>query len=110
MPKEVQDAGDEGQVKKAKKRDKSDRDKELQGLQDILGTYNGREFIWRLLSECGLTSEAPYDTSLMHRFEGKRDIGLWTVLEINAVEKIHHTEWYPQMQSEAMARARGGAN
>ncbi len=110
MSKEVLDAGDEKQVLKAKKRGKSDRDKEIQGLQDILRTYNGREFLWRLLSECGMTSQAPIQTESMHRFEGKRDIGLWMILEINTVEKIHHTEWYPQMQSEAMARASGGTS
>ncbi len=105
---EIHDAGDEKQVKKAKNKGKIDRDKELMGLNDILKTYNGREFIWRLLAECGLTSQAPYgDSGLMNRFEGKRDIGIWVVLEIDAVQKIHHTEWYPQMQSEAMARARG---
>ncbi len=105
---EVQDAGDEKQVTKAKKRGKIDRQKELEGLNDILATYNGREFIWRLLAECGLTDQAPYgNAELMNRFEGKRDVGIWTVLEIDAVRKIHHTEWYPQMQSEAMARAGG---
>ncbi len=105
---EVKDAGNEKQVTKAKKRDKSDRFKELLGFNDLLKTYNGREFIWRLLSECGLTSQAPFNEALhIARFEGKRDIGIWVMLEIDATSKGHHTEWYPQMQSEAMARARG---
>lgn len=104
---EVQDAGDEKQVTKAKKRGKTDRLKEMEGLNDLLKTYNGREFMWRLLAECGLNSQAPYESLLMSRFEGKRDIGIWVMLEIGATSKDHHTEWYPQMQSEAMARARG---
>lgn len=101
---EVQDAGDKKQVGKAKKRGKQDRLKEVEGLNDIMKTYNGREFVWRLLSECGLTSQAPFgDSGLMNRFEGKRDIGIWMVLEMNDLP----ADWYPQMQSEAMARTRG---
>ena len=104
---EERDAGDEKQVGKAKKQGKTERQRELRGFNEILKTYHGREFIWRLLAECGLHSQAPYETLLTHRFEGKRDVGIWLMLEIDATSTDHLTEWYPQMQSEAMARARG---
>ena len=105
-----QGAGDEKQVTKAKKKTKIDRIGQLSGLHAILSTYEGRELIWRILSECGLTSQAPFGSAeLMNRFEGKRDVGIWMMLEIDATTKIHHTDWYPQMQSEAMTRA-GGEN
>ena len=98
------DAGDEKQVSKAKKRGKIDRQREILGLNDILKTYSGREFIWRLLGECQLTSQAPLlDSGLMYRFEGKRDIGIWMMLEMKDLP----ADWYPKMQSEAMARAQG---
>lgn len=99
------DAGDEKQVKKNKKKKQSMRDKQLTELRDILDSVKAREFIWRILSECGMTTQAPFGDALqMARFEGRRDIGLWLAIEIAQAPG----DAYSRMQAEALARDNRG--
>ena len=93
-----EDAGNEEQVKKRMTKKEHARAHELLELKDALDHYDGRAFFWRMLGECGIFDQAPYQG--MERFEGKRDIGLWLTAEINAVPG----EWFPMMQSEAIKR------
>ena len=82
------DTGDVKDVKKKKTKAQLRRLKENEWLKDILSKPGGRDFIWRLLTACGV-----YDTSFTgdapHTFfnEGKRQIGLWVLTEIDAADK-----------------------
>ena len=77
------DTGDVQQVNKKKTKAQLRRMRENEWLKDILSKEGGRDFIWRLLSECGpykttFTGE-PYGTVLN---EGRRQIGIWIITEI----------------------------
>ena len=81
------DTGDVKDVKKKKTKAQLRRLKENEWLKDVLSRPGGRDFIWRLLIQCGV-----YDTSFTgdapHTFfnEGKRQIGLWVLTEIDAAD------------------------
>ncbi len=91
------DTGDVKQVNKKKTKRKAKRDQELEDLRRVLDIAGGRNFIWRLLQQCGVyhtsfTGEAP-ETFFN---EGKRQMGLWTLEEI--FDASPHT--YALMQKE----------
>lgn len=81
------DTGDIKQVNKKKTKMQLRRMKENEWLKEILSKEGGRDFIWRLLIQCGV-----YDTSFTgdapHTFfnEGKRQIGLWLLTEIDEAD------------------------
>ena len=82
------DAGDIKDVQKKKTKTQLRRMRENAWLKDILSKEGGRDFIWRLLIQCGVfqtsfTGDAP------HTFfnEGKRQIGLWALTEIDEADK-----------------------
>jgi len=85
----VSDTGDVKQVNKKKTKIQLRRMRENAWLKDILSKEGGRDFIWRLLIQCGVyhtsfTGDAP------HTFfnEGRRQVGLWALAEINEAD-IH---------------------
>ena len=77
------DTGDVKDVKKKKTKAQLRRLKETEWLKDILSKAGGRDFIWRLLTECGV-----YHTSFTGEVnstilnEGRRQIGLWVLTEM----------------------------
>ena len=92
--------GDQKQVKGRKTRLQLDREHEIGELRAILGTYGGRSFLWRLLSECGI-----YKSPVTHALEtfrqlGRGDIGRWTIGEIFEAMP----EAYTKMRVEAEDR------
>jgi hypothetical protein len=93
----VEDFGDDEQVRHKKKAFEIEALQEKDNLRKVLDTYEGRAFLWRILSECGIYQAA--DIKGIERFEGKRDIGLWLVAEIHNVG-----DWYPKMTREAVIR------
>ena len=77
-------AGDKTQVKAREDKVKLARLKEVQALHNLLGTYEGRWFMWRLLSESGIHSTSfvgEFPLTMAHR-EGKRAMGIWAELEL----------------------------
>lgn len=100
----VQDVGDEDQVTTKKQVKKYDRDQELENLRTLLSTPGGREFYWRLLSQCNLfrPSYVPGDTHAMALNEGKRAIGLWAMVELS--QSLPSA--YDKMRIEAEERER----
>ena len=91
------DTGDIKQVQKKKTKAQLRRLRETEWLKEILNTEGGRDFLWRLLTECGVyhtsfTGDAP-GTFFK---EGKRHIGLWALEEIFAANK----QAYSIMQEE----------
>lgn len=81
----VQNAADAGQVRKARKRERSTRGRELHDLRVVLGTPEGRRFAWRLLGQCrvlaSIYSESP--TRIAYN-SGQQDVGHFLMAEIDA--------------------------
>lgn len=100
-PKTPVDAGDESQVKKRKSVSELQRLSELEALKDLLKTYSGRSFMWRLLTECGVyTSSFTGQDSFTFFNEGKRHIGLWALEELFEAD----SNVYTVMRNEAAKR------
>ena len=94
------DTGDEKEVKNKKAVYQLAREKELAELHQVLSTYGGRAFMWRLLEKCGVYSAATGECKDVFRFEGQRDIGLWVLEELFTAK----SDTYSIMRSEAEAR------
>ena len=91
------DTGDVKQVSKKKSRRQAKRDQELDDLRNILDMSGGRNFIWRLLTECGVYRTSYTGEALETAYnEGKRQMGLWALEEIFSASP--HT--YALMQKE----------
>ena len=96
----VEDTGDEKQVKAKKTAHELRRDREVEETKALLSTYGGRSFMWRLLTECGVYHQAPGSVDEVLRFEGKRDVGLWTINEVFTADP----KAYTIMRNEASQR------
>ena len=94
------DVGDAGQVADRKLELESHERDEAESFNTVLKSYQGREFVWNLLSQCNLFDEAPMGSQESARFEGRRDIGLW------ALNKCFtsNPDVYNLMQQEAHKR------
>ena len=113
MPIEKLDVGDEGQVSE---RDfainlREAREKERLGI--ILDLYEGREFVWNLLSWCKIFESAPLDTGEIIRFKGRRDVGLyvWHKCFTSSPEVYNLTQKEAQQRDSeeaSMAKEYGG--
>lgn len=92
------DTGDPKEVKRNKTKRQLRRDREIIDLKTILDLAGGRDFVWRLLEQCGIyhTSFAGENTNLTNFNEGKRQIGLLILDEIHEA----NPNAYAQMQFE----------
>lgn len=97
---EPYDTGEETQVKQKKTKAQLNREREIEALRNILSTYDGRAFLWRLLEECGIYTSSFTGNSTTFFNEGKRHVGLWTLNEIMDV----NPNLYQQMRVEAVER------
>jgi hypothetical protein len=100
------DAGEEKVVRNRKSKAQKARERYLVGVNESLNNYDVRQFTWTILSHCGLFDAAPYGEEAI-RFNGKRDVGLWLMMEMNDIAKMTGTNWFQKMQSEAIARDAG---
>ena len=103
MAKERQTPLDVGDAEQVRDRDlelKSHERDEAESFNTVLKSYQGREFVWNLLSQCNLFVEAPIDPQEVARFEGKRDIGLWALNKCFTSD----SNVYNLMQQEAHKR------
>lgn len=78
----VRNAADEGQVRQAEIKRKILDDKNFNDLKFILDSEQGRRFIWRQLSECGVFKSSFVTSSEIYFLEGRRSIGLKLLAEI----------------------------
>lgn len=97
MPEEVDIFNLEKRNKKLTEAQRRVRQKEIEDVKKILKTPEGRRYFWRLLSKCGMfrTSFTP-NSNLTAFNEGKRDIGLDTLIEISEADGSA----FAQMQNE----------
>lgn len=100
------DAGDEVKVKKRKTKAQLERERQVEELREILSTKGGRYFVWRILTYCNLYKTLSWaDAHQMAILSGMRDVGLYTVGEINEVDPSG--KLLMQMQTEAHEREKG---
>lgn len=71
-------------------------------LRTVMGTPEGRRFMWGLLGECGLYRSSYHPSALIHFNEGQRSIGLSLLGRITA----DCPDQYLTMQSEAIEAQR----
>lgn len=84
---DIYDAGDEKQVRKRKTKDQLKREQQLVELKAILDTRFGRDLLWRMLERCSVFKTTFSSEPLTMAFnEGKRQIGLWLLKEINEAQ------------------------
>lgn len=82
------DAGDEVQVKKKKTSVQLETERCQEELRQVLSTPGGRYWIWRLLSYCGVYhSMSDASPHLMAVRSGLRDVGLWTIDEVERADR-----------------------
>ena len=77
-------AGDAQQVATAQGRAKTREIRKRSGLRKLMSDPEGRMWMWDLLAECGVFHSSFSSDALTMAFsEGRRDIGLRRVAEIN---------------------------
>ena len=94
----VRNSSDEEQVKNAERKEKYRDKEEDMDLQFILSTLQGRRFMWRFLSDCGVFKLSFADNALHTAFhEGERNVGLRLFTKINEID----SEAYFKMVKES---------
>jgi hypothetical protein len=99
-PKQVEDVGDDVQVKERKTKRQLQKEREDEEMKQILDTYGGRAFMWRLLSSCGVFRTSFTGNASTYFNEGKRQIGLEVLKEILELD----SKAFQIMQQEAVER------
>lgn len=94
------DAGDPSDVKKRKTKAQLRKEREREELRQILETYGGRAYVWRLLEKCGVYKISMTGNSYTFFNEGKREVGLEVLAEVfDANPNV-----YTLMRQEAVER------
>ena len=80
----VKNAADKNQVQEGDRKEKSQREKELDDLFWVLSTQTGRRFIWRWLSFCGIfaSSFSGEQSLTMAYLEGQRNVALRLIADL----------------------------
>jgi len=97
-------AADEKQVKSAPEKQKSKREKYLNGLRACLSSREGRKYLWGLLGYCGVFEDIWVPSAEIHRLAGRQGVGHFLMKEIIEADELA----YLQMQKEAMEDAKNG--
>ena len=99
---DIGETADEPKVKRRKLTEKQRRQKEIADFKLLLEQPIGRDFVWRVLSECKIYHNPNYGEQ-GQRDLGRRDVGLWLLKEILENEP----EAYIIMQREDRERSEG---
>lgn len=78
------DAGDPAHVKRKKTRAQIKREGESEDIKQVLETQSGRNYVWKLLTSCGIYKSSFTGNSTTFFNEGKRSIGLEMLEDILA--------------------------
>lgn len=101
------DAGDPKLVEKKKKKYKLKKETDHEYLRSVLSKYEGRAFLWELLSKCGIYDVSfRGDNSLTFFNEGRRSVGLELIALIEEVEPFAIS----RIRDEAIERSIRGNN
>lgn len=84
--KEPFDAGNETQVKERKTKNQLRVEKEVEELRQICNDKKVRDYLWRVISRCGVYSDGFTGNSTTFYNEGKRRIGLDIIVDLMAAD------------------------
>lgn len=82
----VRNAANESEVRAAEQKEKFTLEKEQNDLRFILSSEQGRRFVWKQLSLCGVFKTSFTGNSETFFLEGRRDIGLRLLDDIMSVD------------------------
>lgn len=86
----------ESKRKEIKELRKRERSREIEDVKKVISSAEGRRFLWRLMSESGVFRASYTGDSKTFFNEGKRDIGLLVLREVNTAKPSA----FAQMQNE----------
>lgn len=98
----VQNAADPRQVGRGTKLEKQRREKELNDMQTVLASRQGRRTLWRILGHCGVFGSVMSTTGRIEYNSGRQDAGHYILAEILAADE----SCFLLMQEEAYADAK----
>ena len=78
----VKNAADQQQVRAAGQKERFRRKDELEDVQFLLSTLQGRRVLWRLLDYCGVFRSIYTQSSQIYYNSGQQDIGHFLMAEI----------------------------
>lgn len=84
----MDNAADRISLKRKQKEEKFIGDRDASDLKMILKTEYGRRYIWKQLSRCGVFEISFTGNSTTFFNEGKRDIGLKMLADINEADDM----------------------
>lgn len=90
-------AADESQVKEAGKKEKNKRNQEIDDVNFVLSSKQGRRLFWRYISRCGVFKTSMTGNNSTFFNEGERNIGLLLLADVNEAAP----DAYVLMQKEA---------
>ncbi len=93
----IQNAANEEQVKHAKAREKTGREREINDIRQLLQSPHGRRFIWRLLDHCSVFRSIWHPSAQIHCNAGRQDVGHFIMAEVTAANE----DAFLQMMKEA---------
>ncbi len=76
-------AADEEQVKRRKRKDESQRERELADMRWVMSSVEGRRFVWRLLEKAGVFRTSFTGNSTTFFNEGMRNMGLMVLGDVH---------------------------
>lgn len=97
----VKNASNEDQINSAKTKVKLGRDRELDDLRFILSTDQGRRFVWKMLSRCGVFKISFTGSSQTFFNEGERSIGLYLLNEVMDADPDSYVKMYVKDKKES---------
>lgn len=93
MKQEIKNAANEAQVEKAKTADEKEREQELADMRFLLGTAQGRRFVWRLLRHCRVFNSVFNNSgSVTYYHSGMQDVGHFIQAEVIEAKKEAYFE------------------
>jgi hypothetical protein len=95
------DTGEKQSVKKQEARARREQERIDEDLRSVLSTYQGRSFIWELLTRAGIYRTTFSDNAAISAFnEGIRQSGLHLIARIDGVDQ----NAYAKLRREAVRR------
>jgi hypothetical protein len=98
----VKNASDESQIQGAKIKVKLGKESEINDLKFLLSTDQGRRFIWKLISKCGVFRQSFTGNSQTFFMEGERNIGLFVLDSVMEADPEAYVKMYTQSKREGI--------
>lgn len=91
------------QVKNAERKQNLRELDETDDMRKVLETVEGRRVLWKILSQCGVfRSSVEHSGSMTYFNEGRRDIGLFLINEINNANSVSFSNMMKENNHEVI--------